>query len=99
MIYFTVQISNPWYKESSSWKNKDYFNKTWQLSARKFLEIQFSKFGMDRVAALAVDLQWRGRDHAGPSLQIDLLGFMFELRQYDHRHWDYENGKWEEHPE
>lgn len=96
MIYLNLQITNPWYKDSWSWKTRDYINNTWKLTRNKFLEIQLSRFGMDRIAAVAIDLRWRGYDHAGPGIQLDLLGFMFEIKLSDQRHWDHRNGKWEE---
>lgn len=36
------------------------------------------------------------QDHAGFHLFITILGFDLEIQRIDHRHWDYDNDKWEE---
>jgi hypothetical protein len=35
-------------------------------------------------------------DHAGFGLEMEFLGAFFWLSIYDGRHWNYEEGKWEE---
>lgn len=43
---------------------------------------------------LELDLFWRGHDHAGPSILIELFGYMFHAKIYDSRHWNYDKACW-----
>ena len=36
------------------------------------------------------------QSHAGLYIGIGLFGYNFEFQFYDSRHWDYEQGKWQE---
>lgn len=85
----------------SFWKLKkpkevnDYtWDKSWNISKNKNLEIQLSRWDIDHVLDFKFNGYWYGRDHAGPSLQIDILGLYFYIGIYDRRHWDYKLGKW-----
>lgn len=88
------QIRNPFFRKSR--ENKDYFYKHWTLSTNKSAEIQISKFDHDRLIDCTIDLHWWGDDHAGPKIDFSLLGYMFTANIYDHRHWDYDNHRWEQ---
>lgn len=42
------------------------------------------------------EFSWsRKCDHAGVSLKLGLLGFVFEGQIYDTRHWDYDNNQYQ----
>lgn len=95
MIRLRLTISNPFFKPGKD-GGKDYFYKHKTLSKNKSFEIQISKWSNISTAfVFDLDLNWKGDDHAGPHLEIDLFGFMLDVKIYDHRHWDYENHKWE----
>ena len=38
-------------------------------------------------------------DHTPFDLRISILGFSFMFSKYDHRHWDYDNDRYEEYKE
>lgn len=79
--------------------DKDYCHKTWGISKHKRLEVEACKFnGKDNMLELTLDLIFRGSDHKGPELTIELFGYYFSLRLYDTRHWDYDLGTWEKYP-
>lgn len=66
-----------------------------QLSKHKFLEYQLDrKFATDPFD-FHVWWDWKG-DHAGPGFYFSIYKlFWFQIKIYDHRHWDYENNCWE----
>lgn len=94
----SLKINNPFYKPPAEEQpQKDYFYKHWTVSKNKSAEIQITNFKSTQTALdFVFDLHWWGSDHQGPEFRIELLGFMFDLKIYDHRHWDYENHRWEE---
>jgi hypothetical protein len=95
MIYFNFRLENPWSKQR---EQMDYFCKDWKLSKTKHLEVQVSRNGVDPIFNFIFDLCWRGRDHAGPSVEIGLFGFWSVVKIYDSRHWNYTENRWEIYP-
>jgi len=65
-----------------------------KLSENKSFEIQISKFAISELLNVSLDLHWWGTDHAGPELYIHLLGLYLGIKVYDHRHWNWEEGRW-----
>ena len=52
----------------------------------KAIEIQITYFGTD---AFEIGGGWsRHKDHAGPNIQVTILGVFFEISVYDYRHWN-----------
>ncbi len=95
MIYFKFRIANPWFKSNEDQQNRDYYWKDIKLSKNKNFEIQISKFEADDLLDIGVDLQWWGKDHAGPELDLNFFGYMFNVKIYDSRHWNYEKNRWQ----
>lgn len=91
----TFRLLNPFYKTNNDFESKDYFYRHWTLSKNKSAEIQISRFDRFHLIDCTVDLHWWGDDHAGPALDLNFLGYMFNVKVYDHRHWDYDNHCWE----
>lgn len=90
MINFKIAIENPW--NNKKWEN--YKCWSWVLFSTRVLEIQLHRTGHE-IFSFMIDTMWRGRDHAGPELEITLLGKTMTIKIYDTRHWDYNNNKWE----
>ncbi len=65
-----------------------------KLSTHKFVELQFSRYTFNWFE-LAVDLNWRQTDHAGPWITLNLFGWTVDLRIVDSRHWNDETNTWE----
>ena len=94
MIYFNFKLDNPFRHNKT--KSKDYVYKERVIAKNKSVELQISKWGAaSSLFTLELDLRWKGQDHAGPSIMIEVWKYFFNLKIYDHRHWDYENQTWE----
>jgi hypothetical protein len=91
MIYFKFKLENPWSKNDDS---RDFFCKDWKISDHKNLETQLTWFGWSTLFELNIEINWRGRDHAGPRFEIILFGLFFGIQMYDSRHWNYEQNRW-----
>jgi hypothetical protein len=89
----SLKILNPFpFKQV---EGKDFFYKDWSFTSNKSVELQISKFTPHELVNCSVDLHWWGNDHAGPELDLNFLGYMFNFKIYDHRHWNYEENRWE----
>lgn len=91
MFRFELTIRNPLYigefknfyckeEEITSTDNKCY-----SFELLYFPEVLFQ---------VEVDINWRGMDHAGPSMMVVFCGFAVSAKLYDRRHWDNENDCW-----
>lgn len=84
MINVDFSITNPW---------SNRFSNLWCCSfetpfKNKYIELELCKD--TNIISLAVQLTTR-RDHSGLNIELGLLGYSFNFRFYDCRHWDYEN--------
>ena len=93
MIKFQFNISNPFKHQGRLFKDFGISN-DWTLSTNKSFEIQIAQFGLQYLFNLDIDLNWKGEDHAGPSITLEILGVYFNAKFYDHRHWDWDNNTW-----
>lgn len=99
MFYFKFNISNPW-RYTGQDRVVNYVCKDWSLSKNKNAEIQISKWGLaDSLMEFVIDLRWRGHSHAGPNISMEIGGYFFCIRLYDHRHWNYKKNDWDDHDE
>jgi hypothetical protein len=89
MIYFSLSLKNPFSERYSVVYEK--FGKTW--NPYKFWDFSISKNSF--IFGFAFDFSIR-QDHAGFGFDISIFGWGIDYRFYDDRHWDYENGCWEE---
>ena len=92
MIRVGFAISWPW-----RWtvKQQHFVAVSRRVAAHKTFELQISRFDPDHVLDVDIDLNWRGRDHAGPRLELSVLGYYFNIQIYDNRHWDHDLNQWE----
>lgn len=97
MLSFDIVIHNPWAGDTfkSLWESHGDFPERFEALKTKGWELQLSYSSLN-LFGVHVDLSWRGRNHAGPHIEITMLGFIFEAQICDCRHWDYQNGTWEE---
>lgn len=91
MIKFWLALQNPF--KCDEFKN--YGCKTVPLTTNKTFEIQLTHYAFNWFE-INVDLSWNGRDHAGPSIELNLFGYTLDVKIYDNRHWKYSEHKWEE---
>lgn len=92
MINFSIAVKNPWSKDRPQ---KNYFYREPKLSKNWAMCIQIYKSSIHNIFSLSVDTAWRGSDHAGPRLDIEVCGYCFDLNFYNTRHWDYDIGTWQ----
>jgi hypothetical protein len=72
-----------------------WFKDFGRITENKCLEMQLCRDAT--IASICIDTDFAGQCHAGPSLELGLLGYSFRIAVYDHRHWDYDRDVWEEH--
>lgn len=95
MLNIGLSLENP-FKKNSVATAQDWLCYDRTIMPHKSLEIQISRWSsMHRLLDIDIDTRIRGHDHAGPRLYIDILGFFISIQIYDHRHWDYDNDRWE----
>ena len=94
MLHLRLSLKNP-FKTAGI---KNVINRHGMVTKNKAWEIEYCKYSLYWLEFDFL-LSFRGSDHAGPSLLIELFGHSFSFRIYDIRHWDYENNTWEEHDE
>ena len=94
MIDFKLAVDNPWFFHKQDYKHKDVVVKSGQVSVHKFWEVQITKWEAQTLVKVELDLTWRGRDHAGPRIHLEICGLMLSALIYDHRHWDRDNNCW-----
>lgn len=89
MLRFSFTVKNPW--------AKDVYCKSFEYNAvlhgNKHFEAEHYYCNYN-LFHFSLDLSWRGEDHAGPELELTLLGFSMRYKIYDVRHWDYSVGRW-----
>lgn len=90
MLAFRLSIRNPF--KYGEWR--DIWQKSWRITKNKTLEICLDHYAYE-LFELDITTAWRGSDHAGPSLSINLFGLGFRISLPDNRHWDHINNRWE----
>lgn len=68
-------------------------------STNKSIEIQVNLFDeMSHSEIFDIYLGWSVKqDHAGVRFHLTIFHLLYaSVMLYDHRHWDYDNDKWEE---
>jgi hypothetical protein len=90
MIKFQCTVYVNWFKESF----EPIWNKSGSITKRKHWELELYRDFSD-LFGITVDTFCSGRDHAGPSIKLSLIGYTFHASIYDSRHWNYEANDWE----
>jgi hypothetical protein len=89
MLHCKFVIDIPWIQDTF----KSIFSRSGVITKHKCWEIEITRFS-ENLFYFECDLHWRGRDHAGPEITIGLLSYVFSVKIYDNRHWDYTKGTW-----
>lgn len=90
MIDLIFKVKNPFPKDNF----KNIWFKAGSITEFKNWEMQFS-YCRDLIFGISLDTSFSGRDHAGPELELILLGFSLNFKIYDSRHWDYKKSIWQ----
>ncbi len=73
---------------------KSLWEKSGSITKNKHWDLQLTRYKPDYLG-LRLDTCWRGRDHAGFSVELILFGYNFHANIYDSRHWDYKTNSWQ----
>ena len=92
MIYFNFSITMP-FKKPDFQKLFEYQK---LVTSHKMFNLGLYKYNSNLVE-VNMDLNWAGKNHAGPYLYLGLMGYQVGVAFYDTRHWDEINDRWEEH--
>lgn len=92
MFRFDFTIQNPFHNETKSpWQS--LYQGEWIVSKNKTLEIGFFRYTYE-LFGISLDTRWRGQDHAGLSLEINMFGWKACISLPDHRHWNSGKNRW-----
>jgi len=91
MIRFAFYVRNLWGRDLP---HHDYFYYHRTLTKNKSFETQIYRSSAYNWVKLSIDLCWRGEDHAGPSIELELHKYRVDVKLYDRRHWNYKTGTW-----
>ena len=92
MIKLAFSIINPWARDTEQ-RTFLVLNKV--LTKNWSFELEVQKTSPYHVLGFVIDTSWRGRDHAGPTLELQFMGYEVTIMIYNVNHWNYETGKWE----
>ena len=89
MIYFSLGIQNPF---SNRFEIIKSYNGSAILNNKHW---EFNIYKTSDIVGINFDITHR-RDHAGFSIQLNLLGYSIAYVFYDIRHWDTHRNAWSE---
>lgn len=92
MIRFNVALTNPW--RYQPWR--ELWQRSYNLTKNKTVEAGLF-FYQYELFSFTVDLRWFASDHAGPGLELNILGLTASVGLHDNRHWNYDSWTWENH--
>jgi len=61
-------------------------------------EIQIIQQHWTNLFDFLIEICFVGSDHAGPRVEIIILGLTLTVAWGSRKHWDYENNKWDDSP-
>lgn len=91
-MYFNFAIFNFFFKKSVFDKFLFFHRPLWK---NKYLEFELDYHNY-YLFKFEIDLHPIGKDHGGLGIELNVLGYSFDFKIYDSRHWDHENRCWEE---
>jgi hypothetical protein len=89
---FSLSLPSRWFTEFFA--NLYCKSGSFENWPKKHWEFEITQTSPADLFELEIDLDVKGRDHAGPSITMVLLGFSFAARIYDERHWHHEENRW-----
>jgi hypothetical protein len=91
MIDIRLAIHNPFFGSLNKWH--DLFQREWAVTKNKTFDLRFD-YHLQHLFAFRLDTNWRGEDHAGPELDLVVLGLGMFIQLRDNRHWNYDHDRW-----
>lgn len=84
-----LYLKNPFAKSN---KFKNLFSRYFHLYGTKYFEFEILR---DNYYLIEIEFRHtKKRDHAGINIVLGIFGYLFSIRIYDSRHWDYKNNCW-----
>jgi hypothetical protein len=93
MIWINISVRNPFWRSRMDKGFRNYFSRERLITANKFVGIDITRHWY-YLCRLAINIGWQGEDHAGPSIEIELLGHGVQFYLRDRRHWNYDEDRW-----
>lgn len=92
MINFDLRITNPFVKQQDSIiRNATWFHRIpWERS----VELEIGNISPGSLIDISLSSDFKGYDHAGPSLELSLFGYGFIIEFQKGRHWNYKKDCW-----
>lgn len=92
MITFSISIANPFkYKEF-----RNLWHRSCAVTQDRTLEVQIYRYAYN-LLEFGLDLRWWGLSHAGPRLELGILGYTVDISLPCNHHWDSETQDWIKH--
>jgi hypothetical protein len=66
-----------------------------RVTQNRSWELQLDYWGWGKLFGLDLGLDWEGSDHAGPEIELTILGFTVHFTMPRNDHWDYDTNTWE----
>lgn len=92
-FYLNFDLKNPFFKSSKS-SADSLHSKSFSVSKTRSIELSARKHAASHLIGVVLDLRMSGGDHAGPNLDITVLGWSLEIGLPDARHWNYTDDCW-----
>ena len=94
MIWFKIGLDlTPFVKIKTDVKSYISFDKP--VSKNKIFQLSFSKLSNTEFS-FWFDALFKGTDHGGISVIMQIWRYCFVIRLYDKRRWDYQYNQWDE---
>ena len=71
-------------------------SRDFKISKHKNVSFELNRGPWQHLFSYDLNLQFEGRDHAGPSQMVTILGLELRVGIYDSRHWNYDKSRWYE---
>jgi len=92
MFNLTCHLTNPF--------DQSTFKMLWFLEGKTFLKNKFWENQINwcpqYIFEIDINVCLKGKDHAGISISLNLLGLNIMMKMYDCRHWDNESNCWKQ---
>lgn len=93
MFYLNASIKNPFWKSEYNKYFDSYVCVEKPISKNKVFNFEITRH-FYHLFQFILKTEFRGMDHAGPSLELGLFGYNVMVCIYDTRHWDDEKNTW-----
>lgn len=94
MIQFRFGIQNLFFKPRYNDRFKNICCFTKLIAPNKTFEFEIYRSNLYDLFVLVIDTAWKGEDHAGPKIFVEILGYTVSIVIRDTRHWNDDTNNW-----